>query len=389
MGKVYDGSQSFLGGMNQSLDEALLQSHQYALGVNISSRKGLVHTRPAWSILDVNFDVGSFQGAAAYQLNSVDRIALGVAGRVYLLDLSTLTLSSALGDSLSSSVDRFSFCQADRYMVVQDGDPSTSWADANWPVILNGETVIDQSAESDNERLPKGGAMAYGHGRLFVSTDYVWTGSAWTNDLGRVGFVAGDVIKSYAPEDLLKFTETTYLNGGGRFQLPEEMGFIKAMAFQKNVASGTGLGPLIVGAESGLAAYLVNAPRSEWQDIDIGTVLYSGPGVGATSEYAFVPHSADIYYRSEDGIRTLRDTYSRKESSFANDPISGQVEDLMALDSSATRGIASIAAGGRRILCTTSPMGSIFQGLVSLDLAPYSEMSGEIGRQSTMVSGLD
>lgn len=378
--ELYEAIQSLLGGMSQAVDPQLLQPYQYAFGLNITDRKGLPQTRPGFTKL--NFDVpdGKFQGAATYRLHDDNRIVFAVAGVIYQLKLSDLSLITHTG-TLSATVDRMYFCQADRYMIVQDGDPSDSWANANWPVIIYQDADYDQSAlraSNPNQALPKGADMAYGHGRLYVATNYIYE-SGWSDNLGRVGFVAGDIIKAHDPEDVLKFTETDYLNEGGRIILPEELGYINGMSFQRNILTGVGMGPLIVGAEKGFAAFQVNAPRMEWKDFDFGIVSYSGVDVGCLSPHSFENDNSDIIYRSKDGIRTLRTTATEAQAGggIANDPISNEVEDVLLLDDDATLALSEIAVIGSRVFTTSVPNSNkdAFRALISMDKKPIASIT--------------
>jgi len=379
--ELQEAMQSLIGGMSQSVDAQLLQPVQYAMGINVTDRKGLPQTRPGFTKVLADIPDGKFQGAAPYLLNDDNRIVFAVAGTVYQLKLSDLSIITHTG-SLSATADKLYFCQADRYFIVQDGDHSTSWAAANWPVIIEGDDTYDQSAlrVSDPEQaLPKGADMAYGHGRLFVATNYIYEG-AWSVNLGRVGFVAGDIIKAYRPTDVLQFTENIYLNEGGRVILPEELGYINGMGFQKNIMTGIGAGPLIVGAERGFSAFQVNAPRSEWKNIDFGIVTFSGKGVGCLSPSSFSLHNADIMYRSKDGIRSIKDSSSKAQGSngVVNDPISNEVSDILALDDEATLKLVETAIRDDRVFTLSSPTSDnlAFLSLISLDLKPVGSMTG-------------
>ena len=381
--------QSLIGGMSQSVDPQLLQDFEYAFGMNITDRKGLPQTRPGFTKLLATIPDGKFQGATTYRLNDDNRIVFVISGVVYQLKLSDLTIITHTG-TLSSTVDRCYFCQADRYMVIQDGDPSTSWADANWPVILESDATYDQSvlrAATPEQALPKGADMAYGHGRLFVATNYIFE-AGWSANLGRTGFVAGDIIKAHSPEDVLSFTETLYLNEGGRVILPEELGFINGMGFQKNIMTGVGAGPLTVGAERGFSAFQVNAPRAQWKDIDFGIVSFSGEGVGCFSPHSFLNNQSEIMYRSKDGIRTLRQSATKAQGGgLVNDPISNEVEDILKLDSIASLKLSELATIDDRVFTTAVPneAGDASQALISLDLKPVGSIKGN---QSPIYDGV-
>ena len=379
MADVYEYAQTFLGGMNQGVDPMLLAENQYAFAVNVQSRGGLPKTRPSFSEYSISLPNGGFQGAAVYRLDDGDHLVFGLSGHVYSLNLST-ALVTDYGLLLSSTVDRFFFRQADKYMIVQDGDPSTSWSNMSWPVILNGANIVDQGSIADRLRVPKGGPMVYLHGRLFVATPYVYVGgTGWTDNLGMTNILAGDIIKASDPSEILNFTETGYLNGGGAFKLPEELGYIYAMGVQRNINSGTGQGPMIVGAEHGFVAYQVNAPRSEWQNIDVGIILFSGEGVGTVSNLGMANYGSDLFYRSKDGLRSLKDTNTRTGEALAlqNTPLSGEVRDLMKLDNKSTLKRSSLAVADQRIVFSAVPSGSVHKALISLDMTPVSAMNAQ------------
>ena len=376
-----EAMQSLIGGMSQAIDPQLLQPTQYAFGLNVTDRKGLPRTRPGFTKAIADIPDGKFQGAVAYILNDDNRIVFAVSGTVYQLKLSDMSIITHTG-SLSATVDRMYFCQADRYFIVQDGDPSTSWASANWPVIIEEDDTYDQSAlraSSPEEALPKGADMAYGHGRLFVSTNYVYE-AGWSDNLGRVGFVAGDIIKAFRPEDVLSFTENVYLNEGGRVIMPEELGYINGMGFQKNIMTGIGAGPLIVGAERGFSSFQVNAPRAQWKNIDFGIVLFSGKSIGCMSPSSWQNHNSDIFYRSKDGIRTLKDaaTKAQGSSGLVNDPISNEVQDILSLDDEATLKLVECAILDDRVFTLSAPTADklAFYGVTSLDFKPIGSISG-------------
>ena len=368
MPEVVEGFVSLIGGMMQDLDPVLLAKTQYAKGVNVTSRKGLIKTRPNFiEIPIVGMPTGKFQGAAVYHLEDADRIVFAVAGHIWGINLSTMTIIdySIQCGNLSATVDRMYFCQPDKYFVVQDG--------VTCPLVLDTETA--RLADQANSEVPTGTVMAYGHGRLFIVISKL-NGV----DVGRRFFVAGDIIYPTATARVLKFTETDYLSGGGAFSLPNELGFIESMDFIRNAQSGSGLGPLIVFAQKGCSAFNVNASRSTWQDIDISQVLFMGRQVGTFATQGVVPVNSDLLYRSRDGIRTMG--YSSAATSgelgvLANNPISTEVEDELAYDTDADMSMVSSAVFDNRVYITTRPeataRGRYFKGLVVADASPVAE----------------
>ena len=387
--RVTDGLQTFLGGRTQAVDAMLLDAAQYVEGINISSRGGLVHTRPSFAIhstVTANLPaITKFQGAALYHLSGdTDRVVFGADGHVYSIRFDTLAVTDH-GELLSATVDRFYFCQAERYMIVQDGDPLTSWANANWPVILHEDTRIDQSDSGDatyyiadeDKRLPKGGPMAYGHGRLFVAVNYVYFGGQWSSDLGRVGFVAGDLVLPYEIQSLLEFADVGYSLTGGRIKLPIEIGYIHAMTIQQNQMTGIGQGPLIVMGDNGISAFQINADATVWGDMDLGAVLFRGPG--CRSPHSLVHRNADMFYRSTDGIRSLQAAVREKQAdALTNESLAAEIADLLNYDTFATLPLVSAACVNNRLFMTVKPESGVFKGLAVLDLLPVNSVRGQL-----------
>jgi len=386
---VIESFQGFLSGMHGQIDPELLADAYYARGVNVQQSKGMIRTRNPFSKV-LSLQSGRFQGAAIYRLKDEDRLVCVIGGSVYVYNLSTGS-SVSFADKFNPEASCF-FCQADRYFIIQDGYVGSSHEDANWPVILHEDQLIDQSDSSSSfyvsnpgRRLPKGGPMAYGHGRLFVAVNYIPTVGdgdvvAYSENEGRTSFLAGDLIKAGTPSDVLKFTDTVYFNAGGAIKLPEELGTITAMGFQRSInQSAIGSGPLIVFAEHGASAFGINAPRTNWGALDFSQVLFSTGGT--QSPWSLEPVNSDLFFRGADGIRTLRFTATASASSsglLSNDPISDEVREFTDLDGACLREL-SLAFSSNRALTTTNPETAetgetVFRGLVSLDTSPASAL---------------
>jgi len=324
---------SFIGGMNSDVSGTLIRGDQYRKGVNVSSRGGSLHTRPLLDELAVALDTGIFQGSSVFSLNSADREVFAVAGHIYTYNFATSTLTQVTDAStrMDQTVDTFWFLQAEQYFIVQDG--------VNLPLILNYTgTNPDQcrksyrvaNGDSTNE-IPIGAAMAYGHGRISVAIREL-SGNTITERF----FAVGDIMLPTSPETVLRFTEIDYLSGGGAISLPNELGLIHGMAFLKNQQSSNGLGSLIVFARNGASAFKINAPRGQWQDIDISNVMFTGRNSGTFAGKSITAVNNDLVYRSIDGIRTLgynRSKQAQAAASPSNDTISRTVDYELNLDS--------------------------------------------------------
>lgn len=400
-----DGFLSLIGGMHAGRALDLLPEQQYAKGVNISSRNGLVHTRPAFrQIFSITgIDDGLFKGATTYYQQSGDYLVFCFGATLYQYHINTATLTNH-GDIVDSRATRLFFCQANKYLIIQDDVVGTTFEDKAWPIILDGTTiysddatVVAQRASDPFEALPKGQMMAYGHGRIFVAVDWLYsvtvdrTVDPATVTLGtdfvsapRTSFVACDIFKSWDPASVLSCIENTEA-GGGAIAVPNELGLITGMTFQRNIQTGTGHGPLVVFAERGAATFSVDIPRElsdpsqlDWENAGLGKMLFETAGLYGNKTIDTVNN--DLMFRGSDGIRTLRQTTSEAQSSgfdLSVDDISDEVRIWLG-DSSTHQQYASAAYANNRYLLTVDHFDDAqpfsWNGLVCLDTSPTSSL---------------
>lgn len=371
MPQVRDGFVSLMGGMSGRIQPELLSETAYARGVNISSRGGLVHTRPVFRMFPwqpQTLLAETFQGMGVFRLQGTDRLIFCSSGHLEGVNLNTGELTG-YAQGLSAAQPLVHFCQADKYFIAQDG--------ASVPIIINPNddpTLCRQAdqAAPDHE-VPTGTIMAYGHGRLFVVVANVGGTSA-----GNRFFAAGDIIQQpNHPEYVLRFTEIDYLAGGGAFSLPSELGYITGMCFLRNAQSGTGIGNLVVFARRGVSSFVVSVQRSTWQNVDISQVLFMD--AGTYSPFSIIPVNNDIVFRGRDGLRTIGYTATGAGSSnLYNDPVSTDVDEWFEGESVAQLQRSSCAWVNNRVFSTVMPVteGGVqhYQGLVSMDASVVASM---------------
>lgn len=274
--KCYSSVHSLYQGQNGGVTPRLVLDKQYAKGVNVVCRGGLISPRPGYKAVDLIFATqhdydlftyGRFQGAEEYQVGNKTYHVVAINGTIFIID--PLTGQAGNISAETACMDEFAprlfFCQAEQYFIIQDG--------TNTPIILDG--LAARLADHSAHEIPVGTIMKYGHGRIFVKT-------------GRFWFLAGDIYMPNNPGTVLLFTETVYWNGGGAFCLPVDLGEITGMEFTQDFDTGTGAGPLVVFAEHGWHSYDVFKPRTFWQDQDIGKVQMRGSGNPSTNGIAVV-----------------------------------------------------------------------------------------------------
>lgn len=353
-------------GMNQSVDPIFLSDGYASRLINCNISSGRAATRPGFTFVS-SLAGGKYQGSKRepYTYEDSSYNAYAINGFIYLRDIDTGVIT--LVGSMSGSASKVYFCQADRYLIVQDG--------VSTPLIIEGLT--SRSASSVDNEVPIGTLMIYGHNRLYMVPAQVQGQDAYSRY-----FIAGDIMLPNDPATVLKFTETEYLNGGGAFALPHDFGPIGAMGFFKNQDTGTGYGPLVVIGEKGGSLFQINAPREQWQDIDISTVLFND--IGSDSPFAVFSINDDLFFRGIKHIRTVKQAASVARGAVGptTSGISTEVYDEIEKDQDGTRSYVSSAYDGDHIYFTadgsvTSDGDIAFKELIAMNTYVTHSLSGE------------
>lgn len=356
---------NFNNGMHEGIDEIFLPDGYAHRLVNISVSSGRAQTRPPFTQVDQLAD-GKFQGymQKPYYYEDETYIPFAIGGTVYLRCHTTGTIHPIT--SLDPAVDRIYFCQVERYLLVQDG--------INQCKIIEGLTVRD-AVQADDE-IPVGRLMVYGHGRIFMIPAEIQ--GEPSNDMG---FIASDPYQPEDPGSVLKFTEAQYLHSGGAFSMPGDFGKIGAMAFFKNNDTGSGYGPLVVIGEAGASVFQVNAPRTQWPDIDVSMVLFSD--IGTQSPMGICGMDDDLFFRGIKHIRTVKQAASdvRGGQGPSTYGISAEVQPHIDYDQEAARKHISSVYTGDHIFLTsrgfeTSDGDYAFQQLISMNAYVSHALNG-------------
>jgi len=371
---VTDGFDSMILGMNSSTYPAALDPKQYHKGINVTCRAGTIKTRPPFQKHDLDFEFpeddpdrfayGKFQGAFTYQYQNSTYTVCCISGFVYMIDAQSFKCYNltATVERRSQYVDRVFFCQVKDFMVIQDG--------INNPMIVEGFDV--READPDNDEVPIGTIMAFGHGRLFLK-------------VGHNRFLAGDIDITTNRTKVLQFTETQYLAGGGDFTLPAHMGEIRAMIFAHNFETGTGSGPLLVFCDQGVSSYRVNEPRLSWQETDISNIEFLG--AGGTGQAGVAILNEDSIYVSWEGFQSLSVVKTIVSTKRHISTLSKEIDAILDQETQWMLPYTSLAKFDGRLLFTVvgEKVGAIdsegdtiddyrFKGLASLDFTPIESM---------------
>ena len=183
------------------------------------------------------------------------------------------------------------------------------------------------------------------------------TGTSFTipvavTSAGSGGFVAR--FNAGADSDLLRFTETTFLNEGGSFAPTGKVGRVTSLAFLPVQDTATGQGDLIAFCERGAVTLQVSAPRDQWKNLQgFQRVLFDN--IGSTSD-SILAVNGDLFFRSREGngIRTYRNARGEADG-YGQTPISAEIDPVLRQDTQWMLDGVSMVNFDNRLLMTCFP----------------------------------
>jgi hypothetical protein len=274
------------GGHNSGDDPEVIPEINFANGKNVTVRGGRVKSRPRFrKVMDL--PPGKFQGAHYFRDNR--KLIVVCEGLIYETDpdIGEFAEIRPYGSSGLNPLQtdptrpRVWFENVGGgHLVIQDG--------LSTPRIYSGGYA--RYAESDE--VPVGTIMRFANGRLHVAS----TGS-------RRILKVGDIFQPGDPGTALKFTETTYLTGGGGFRFPSE---ITALMELPVLDTATGQGSMIVGTATDIfSLHTEVTDRDSWSTLS-GFQQLLLPGIGMAGDRGISRANTDVFFRSSLGLRSLR-----------------------------------------------------------------------------------
>lgn len=381
-----DGVLTLEMGMSSGRSPTLLKEEECAYALNATMRGGYARNRPVFQPLTLSgpglaaWQTSNFQGIAFYDLGDGQQTLIGMSsGKLFKIDIvGTAATVTALGpaDSLNSPVRPLAyFCQADVYMVVQDGSAT--------PLILSGTDPANVRRAAVDE-VPVGRAMAYGQGRLWVSMNRL--------------LAAGDIFGG--PNAVIKFTENTYLtettpSPQSGFGTPLQSGDIVGLNFLEMGDTATGQGELLVFCRKNVWSVQAQVPRTSWTTTQ-RMLSVALTNVGGTGHRAITNVNGDCFFRSKEGWRAYRlarneQFYSESgiNSSWGYTPISLEMKRVINSDTVQLMDYASSVLFRGRLLGLAHPVpyqhsqaegtfsSAYFTSIVALDFEIVSGMRGK------------
>ena len=234
--------------------------------------------------------------------------------------------------------------------------------------LITANSTINELAE-----LPTSRAGVYGLGRNWECLPD--KASYLASDI--VGGSSGSIAEKFR-DSVLNVTENSYLAGGGVFRVPGAGIEINAMAFPATLDSSLGQGPLQVLTQN--VVFSCNAPveRAQWQTITNPIQTQSLVSAGAVSFYGTTLVNSDIWFRSGDGIRSLKLARQEFQSSFSNTPQSVEMNRTLLADNRSLLYKCSSINFDNRLLMTANPIaanGNVYHTkIIALNLDPISSL---------------
>lgn len=356
-----DGYLSFEGGVDSGNPASLLSASEVAWAVNSTFRGGYVRPRPGFirrtltfsSDFDSsNFRTQLFQGAGTYRdSDGTTYVVASIGGRVFTINILNafgVTDISIPGDINDVDAPEAWIQQAENWLVVQNSIRA--------PFLHNGSTSRRSNVEDE---VPVGGPMAYGRGRLWVAH-----GSE---------YVGGDLV-GVEPDSVIKFTENDYIAEGGAFFV--ESGPITGMAFAANLDTALGEGDLLVGTAANVYAFNAPLDRTTWKNLQYPIQRYALKNYGMVNHNSIAIVNGDAFFRSVDGVRTVK--FARRDftEEWTNTPLSLEMTRAFSYDTDSLLNFASAVSFDERFLMTTQPQktanGVYHRALVALDFKAIS-----------------
>jgi len=211
---------------------------------------------------------------------------------------------------------------------------------------------------------------------------------------GSGGFVSR--FNAGQDSDLLRFTETTFLNEGGSFAPTGKVGRVTGLVFLPVQDTATGQGDLVAFCERGSVTFQVSAPRDQWKSIQgFQRVLFDN--IGSVSD-SIIPINGDLFFRSKEGngIRTYRNARAEADG-YGQTPIGAEIDPVLKQDTPWMLDGVSFANFENRLLMTclprrfprraadqeqadqfaAEPIPTLFEGIAVLDFQSSSSGRGK------------
>jgi len=375
MPNYYDGHQQLRGVFGGSPDSVpATYAHQ---AVNRFFREDYNRTRPSIQNIELEFENDDervwFQGANGqgatfyngYPSYLTSKLVASIGGRIFTIEVNGRRgIVKKLYDGNSRQFMHTWFAQGFQWLAIQDGiHPPLFWDGVNPP----------RRSNLAKDEMPVGSVMAFIHGR-FVVASADGKNSIYVGDIAYGGTLT-------KPDDILSFTERTYWAEGGNFGTPVFLGDIMGLYAMPFLDTGTGQNELVVGCTNGFTSLDLSQPREQWINTSVQRVALIGTGL--SSSHAFAGLNGDMFYRSQAGVSSYRNSRIEYSQRWNQTPISNEVNYWLEPDRKDYLEFSQMTSWQNMVMCGSSPLisspnnGSFgkhryCRGVVTFDADPMS-----------------
>jgi len=352
-------------------DPTGLKLNQVSWAVNCTMRGGGIGCRTGFRKTELEFNSdeglraafegGLFQGAFMYEPDfNFPYVIASISGRIYAIrtdtDNSVVDITIP-GDPNPADQTQVWMCQAETYLVIQDG--------VSVPLIWDGTTLVRATYVLGSEQVPVGTCMDYYQGRLWVAIGRTYQGSN----------IVGGGPPGTAPDyrdAVLYFTEVPIV-----FTVPAQSGNITCLTHAAAIDTALGQGPLVIFTRKKVYAADIPATRALWTTTTELIQRVIQVNFGSPSDRSVVQVNGDLFYRAFDGIRSLW-LAVRDFNSWGNLPISRNVNRAIQYEDRALMRFSSGILFDNKLyqssLPVQSPRGVVFKAALVLDFDLISSL---------------
>lgn len=360
---VSDGTTDWSLGQDSWLSPNQIRPNQYAAGVNLSTRGGVLGPRSPYHRFEMGFAAtpqietdyhyqrsleavwssGKFQACIGYSYGSDDFLISVVCGLIFRTNIrtnKTILLSDKI--RVNQYAPRIN-CEISGKSVVLHDYP-------DYPVLITGDTV----ARSDPEHMVNGFLEpqvpisvlgAANQNRLFIANA--------SNE-----FTAGDPIgNKLTPEAPNTFTEVLvpsapFFNQFFELSTGSPLHPISAMGFIQQLDTSTGVGPLFVSTQNQIYTYQSQLPRTSW-DANFGALYIATAGIAGPR--GFINVNSDVIFLS--GAYNVHAFSNARNDArtWGNVPISREVNNYLKSHDKDLNQFAVLGFFNNRIFISTNP----------------------------------
>lgn len=256
----------------------------------------------------------------------------------------------------------------------------------NTPVptnTINATNVNDTAGNMVNPGVQLTTIPELGIGRMFA----YGRGRVWYSLPDGRSFRAGDIVGGSSGsaavnyrDAVLRETENTFLNGGGNFVVPGNIGDIRSMTFTANLDTSLGQGPLQVGTSTTIFSCDAPVDRTTWQNLTNPILTESLKGRGPLGQYGTILVNSDTLFREVQGLASL--ILARRDfDTWGNVPISREMQKVIEQDNNSLLENDTAIEFDNRVLygClpVRGPLGVFHQGVIAMNLDPVSSLRGK------------